>query len=423
MPHNIFRKVILPLVLWLSVFTVSAQNQNIRLSDKSLIKKEVILQLEQQTPYTFSYSKSTFDDQKKVDFPHTDLKLQDVIDRLVEATGHTYHINNNSILIYSDIQAEPEEPVVSRITQHNISGTVTDALGNSLEGVSVEIVGLYNTEATTNAAGHFIIKQVSPGEHMIKMTSADGETIRYSTVALKVGSDIDVTLQLDQEFISSKNKEQDTEPSSTAKTTAYFAPTETEDNTIRAFTDQPKTEYNFIPSGNINNNYLPKTALKTNLLLLGTTTPNIGLEFGLAMNWTLDIATGYNPFKLQDGGINRVGFLQSEIRYWFCQRFEKHFIGFHGLWLGYNIGQVDIPFADILKENRYDGYGIGAGFSYGYQLPMGKRWAWEFTLGVGYIRLEHDKFKCYECDEFTGKQTKHYFGPTKAGVSLMFMIK
>lgn len=205
------------------------------------------------------------------------------------------------------------------------------------------------------------------------------------------------------------------------KTTAYFVPVAV-DSTIRTFNNEPKTEYSFVPSAHIRPNYLPKAAIKTNLLIAATTTPNIGAEFGLARKWTLDLTLAYNPFMLQKGGINKVGFVQPELRYWFCQRFEKHFIGLHGLYGRFNIGEVDF-LTTTFEQKRYKGWGAGAGISYGYHLPIAKRWAMEFTAGAGYVYLEYDKFRCYACDEFLGKRNRHYLGPTKAGISLMYFFR
>lgn len=206
------------------------------------------------------------------------------------------------------------------------------------------------------------------------------------------------------------------------KTTAYFVPNTIADHTIKALSNEPNTAYNLIPFAN-NKEYLPKTAIKTNFLPYIVTAPNLAIEFGLARKWTLEAGVAFNPFQWQKYGMNSFWLVQPEVRYWFCQRFEKHFIGFHGLYGQFDIGNTSFPFTDAFKEHRYDGWGAGAGISYGYHLPMSKRWAWEFTIGAGYVYLEYDKYRCHDCDEFAGNKNRHYFGPTKAGVSLIFMIK
>ena len=65
-----------------------------------------------------------------------------------------------------------------------------------------------------------------------------------------------------------------------------------------------------------------KVALKSNLLYDATTTMNLGLEFGLARKWTLDVPVNYNPWKPDNGRRLRHWGIQPEVRYWFCERFN-----------------------------------------------------------------------------------------------------
>ena len=53
--------------------------------------------------------------------------------------------------------------------------------------------------------------------------------------------------------------------------------------------------------------YAQKVTLKSNLLYDATATMNLGLEFGLARKWTLDVPVNYNPWKPDNGigGFNR----------------------------------------------------------------------------------------------------------------------
>ena len=208
-------------------------------------------------------------------------------------------------------------------------------------------------------------------------------------------------------------------PASAQQREAVYNPALSVDPT---FSDGRKTEYSFTPYAQTDALYLPKVGVKTNLLWWATASPNVALEFGLAPKWTLDISAVYNPFQLEKGGVNRFGLIQPEVRYWFCQRFERHFIGLHGIYGRFNIGEVSF-LTRTFENHRYKGWGAGVGVSYGYHLPMNKRWAWEFTVGVGVVYYEYDKFRCYGCDDYQGRDTGIYFGPTKAGVSLIYMIK
>ena len=84
-----------------------------------------------------------------------------------------------------------------------------------------------------------------------------------------------------------------------------------------------------------------RTTLRTNLLFWGTTTPNAGVEFSLGRNFTLVLDGGYNAWEFSNDMKLNLAFAQPEIRYWFCRRFEGHFIGLHGHYAHFNIGQID----------------------------------------------------------------------------------
>ena len=115
-----------------------------------------------------------------------------------------------------------------------------------------------------------------------------------------------------------------------------------------------------------NKNSLPAYAIKTNALYWATTTPNLGFEIGLSV-----------------GGIKMLG----------------------------------------LKDHRYQGNLYGAGVSYGYHWILNKRLSIEATIGVGYAYLDYDKYPCGKCGTKLKDGHKNYFGPTKAGVSLIYILK
>ena len=85
---------------------------------------------------------------------------------------------------------------------------------------------------------------------------------------------------------------------------------------------------------------------------------------------------------------------------------------------------VRIPFqGKETADHRYQGWATGLGISYGYSWILGKRWNIEATIGFGYAYSNYDKYDCATCGRFKGSQDKHYFGPTKAGISLIYIIK
>ena len=101
-----------------------------------------------------------------------------------------------------------------------------------------------------------------------------------------------------------------------------------------------------------------KIALKSNLLYDATTTMNLGLEFGLARKWTLDVPVNYNPWKPDNGRRLRHWGVQPEVRYWFCESFRRTFIGVHGHYADFNVGGFpDWSFiSENMQNSRYQGY-------------------------------------------------------------------
>lgn len=172
---------------------------------------------------------------------------------------------------------------------------------------------------------------------------------------------------------------------------------------------------------------LPSFQIKTNLLYGAVTlTPNVALEIGLTPNSSLEMGGSWNQWNYRGTAesnrkLNHF-ILRPEYRYWFCERFNGHFLGVHAFYGKYNISEYNIPTL-FEKEYRYEGSVFGAGITYGYQLMLGTRWSLEFHVGVGVAQLTHKRFKCGVCSDIIDNSGTTYFGPTRAGVSIVYLIK
>lgn len=185
----------------------------------------------------------------------------------------------------------------------------------------------------------------------------------------------------------------------------------------------------FICWGNMLQCSAQKIAVKTNLFYgIYSGTPNLGVEFGLSPRSTMEWGGGINWFTPDQSSSNKklVHWLgTAEYRYWTCERFSGHFWGIHIVGTGYNIAGHHLPllFGHDSNHYRYEGWGAGGGISYGYHFLLGNRWSLEANIGAGYVRLQYDKFRCETCGEKIGTEKHNYFGPTKAAISLIFLIK
>ena len=179
-----------------------------------------------------------------------------------------------------------------------------------------------------------------------------------------------------------------------------------------------------------------KVAVKTNSLYWMTTTPNVGFEFALADRWTFELAGGYNPWTFdKEENIKAKHFLVTpEVRYWFCESFQGHFLGINGNYTQFNVSGACIPevfypvasdgyFIDDLQHARAQGWAAGAGLTYGYATPISRRWNIEFNLGLGFWYTDYDKFESRPCGLFQDNISNIVLGLTDIGISFIYMIK
>ena len=166
-----------------------------------------------------------------------------------------------------------------------------------------------------------------------------------------------------------------------------------------------------------------KLAVKTNIPYFATATPNMALELGLTEKFTLNMSYGINPFTFEENRKWNHWLVQSEFRYWSCERFYGHFIGFHVGVSEYNLSRIKIPTVTDSQNFRYEGWAAMGGISYGYSWVLGERWNLEATLGLGMVYTDYKKYYCAECGTFIENDNKMFFAPTKAAISIIYMLK
>ena len=153
--------------------------------------------------------------------------------------------------------------------------------------------------------------------------------------------------------------------------------------------------------------------------------PNLGAEIALNRTLSLEMGAGFNLWELGDNRKAKHWLIQPEIRHWFCEVFNGHFIGLHAIGGEFNIGGVNIPIGRFarFRDFRYEGFALGAGISYGHQWLIGRRWNLELNIGAGFTHLTYDRFECVRCGDLLGSGTVNYFGVTKAAISLIYFIR
>ncbi len=173
--------------------------------------------------------------------------------------------------------------------------------------------------------------------------------------------------------------------------------------------------------------FAQKAAVKTNLLSDALLNPNAAVEVGIAPKWTINTSGEINFWNV-NGHRWRHWVVQPEARYWFCHRFQGHFLGVHALGGEYNVGNIDLDFKMLgtdfskLKDRRYEGWFGGAGIAYGYDWIINRHWNIEAEIGIGWTYTRYDAYPCAVCGKKLESGHHNYFGPTKAAINLMYVF-
>lgn len=153
--------------------------------------------------------------------------------------------------------------------------------------------------------------------------------------------------------------------------------------------------------------------VKTNGLYWLTTTTNAAIEISTGKKHSIELAGAYNPWTFRNNKKLRFLLLQPEVKYWFCEKFEGHFVGVHA---------HGAQFYSTLGNKRRDGYLAGAGISYGYDWILSPHLNLEAEIGVGYARLWYKESDCIPCLKGEQRVRMDYVGPTKAALSLIYFF-
>ena len=177
-------------------------------------------------------------------------------------------------------------------------------------------------------------------------------------------------------------------------------------------------------------------ALKSNLLYDALSLVNYSVELPLYRNKLSMVLYHQFPWWRWGEAKNEycLRFLSvgGEARWWFLpkvheatdrrirrDKFTGHFLGVYS-----ESGKYDF---ERQRDICYQGEFWSAGLSYGYAMPIGKRLNMEFSISAGYASIAYRGYTSSEDYEILWRDHDkvgrwHYFGPTKAQVSLVIPI-
>lgn len=159
---------------------------------------------------------------------------------------------------------------------------------------------------------------------------------------------------------------------------------------------------------------VPGISLRTNLIYLASSTPNIGIDIPLSEHISVGGNAGLKVWSRWLPGDNdsenpkkwRHILIAPEFRWWPKRVYEGWFTGADLIYTHYNVGGVTFPFGmyKTVKDHRLQGNFFGVGVFAGYSWYLNDRLRLEAEAGIGAGYNNADKYECVHCGARIGKE-------------------
>ncbi len=155
-------------------------------------------------------------------------------------------------------------------------------------------------------------------------------------------------------------------------------------------------------------------SLRANLLRWATLTPDLGLEWRICPSWGIAVNGSWTSWTWSD----------KDRRYalWEVAPEVRYYMGEKKAWyLGamFKAGQFNYKLSETGKQGDL----MGGGITTGYQLRLNKALTLDFNLGLGYLNADYEKYEVIDGVRVRrGNETKDWWGPTNAGVTLVWKL-
>ena len=155
-------------------------------------------------------------------------------------------------------------------------------------------------------------------------------------------------------------------------------------------------------------------AIRTNLLRIVTLTPDLGVEWRISPSWGIAVNGSWTSWSWND----------KDRRYalWEVTPEVRYYMGEKKAWyLGamFKAGQFNYKLSETGKQGDL----IGGGITGGYQLRLNKALALDFSLGLGYLNADYEKYEVIDGVRVRkGSEAKDWWGPINAGVTLVWKL-
>ena len=155
-------------------------------------------------------------------------------------------------------------------------------------------------------------------------------------------------------------------------------------------------------------------SLRANLLRWATLTPDLGLEWRICPSWGIAVNGSWTSWTWSDKDRRYALWeVAPEIRYYMGEK-KAWYLG-----AMFKAGQFNYKLSEIGKQGDL----MGGGITTGYQLRLNKALTLDFNLGLGYLNVDFEKYEVIDGVRVRcGNETKDWYGPINAGVTLVWKL-
>ena len=155
-------------------------------------------------------------------------------------------------------------------------------------------------------------------------------------------------------------------------------------------------------------------ALRANLLRWATLTPDLGLEWRISPSWGIAVNGSWTSWTWQDNARRYALWeVAPEVR-WYLGETKRGYLG-----AMFKAGQFNYKLSATGKQGDL----MGGGITGGYQLRLSDALSLDFNVAVGCLHADYEKYEVIDGVRVrAGKETKNWWGPVNAGVTLVWKM-
>ena len=150
------------------------------------------------------------------------------------------------------------------------------------------------------------------------------------------------------------------------------------------------------------------------MLRWATLTPDLGVEWRICPSWSIAVNGSWTSWTWSDKDRRYALWeVAPEIRYYMGEK-KAWYLG-----AMFKAGQFNYKLSETGKQGDL----MGGGITTGYQLRLNKALTLDFNLGLGYLNADFEKYEVIDGVRVRrGNETKDWWGPINAGVTLVWKL-